>query len=124
MSKGEFLISQLLTQKNILFIKEYSFNDLKGKNNKTYLRFDFAIINSKNKLQLLLEFHGRQHFKDENNWNGESFKERKHRDNLKSEYCLKNKILLITINYSDDIIEKINNMADLLATGKLSPTKE
>lgn len=55
-SHGESLISQILLQNNINFIKEYTFSDLKYIN---LLRFDFAILDDNNNIQFLIEFDGR-----------------------------------------------------------------
>lgn len=54
-SIGEELIASLLTKHNIIFEKEYSFNDLIYKNK---LRFDFAIFNADGTLSHLIEYDG------------------------------------------------------------------
>ena len=54
-SHGEFMIAKILTEHNILFEKEYSFDDLKYQNK---LRFDFAIFNQDGTLSHLVEYDG------------------------------------------------------------------
>lgn len=58
-SFGEEMIGSILTENNIPFQKEYSFDDLIYKNK---LRFDFAIFNTDGTLSHLVEFDGIQHF--------------------------------------------------------------
>lgn len=53
-SIGELHIQQILDDNNIIYMKEYSFSDLK---NKKVLRFDFAIIEN-DKVIRLIEFDG------------------------------------------------------------------
>lgn len=58
-SFGEEMIGNILSENNISFQKEYSFDDLVYKNK---LRFDFAIFNADGTLSHLVEFDGIQHF--------------------------------------------------------------
>ena len=103
-SQGEFIIEKILQENEINYIEEYKFNDLK---NIEPLRFDFAIFNN-NTLQFLIEFDGKQHYTGpEASWkNTRTLKEIQYADNLKNEYCIKNKILLKRIPYFD--IKEIN----------------
>lgn len=78
---GERLVHRMLKNQNIPFTREYSFNDFK-KGNKKY-RFDFYVDNS-----YLIEVDGEYHSTD---------KERIEDDNIKNQYCKKNKIPLIRI---------------------------
>lgn len=91
-SIGEEIIGNILTENNISFQKEYTFNDLIYKNK---LRFDFAIFNSDGTLSHLVEFDGIQHF-EETGW--EDLKIIQFRDSLKNQYCLDNNIKLIRLN--------------------------
>lgn len=96
-SIGEENIEKCLKQNNIIYVKEFSFLDLKDKKK---LRFDFAIFNKKGQLIELIEFDGRQHFDDYTPWNDEeTLDDRQRRDILKNEYCLQNNIKLIRISY-------------------------
>lgn len=95
-SKGETLIDIILKENNIFYKREFSFNDLLGKNNHP-LRFDFAIFNNnETKILKLIEFNGIQHYDTNNNY----YSEELHQADLKKqEYCLKNNIPLQIINY-------------------------
>ena len=100
-SQGEFVIEKILKDYDIQYIKEYSFNDLRGfKNGK--LRFDFAIFYNE-KLAFLIEFDGRQHYDGpEATWTQEhSLEEIQSYDSLKNQYCLNKGIILKRIPYYD-----------------------
>lgn len=101
-SVGEELIASLLTKHNIIYEREYSFDDLVYKNK---LRFDFAVFNTDGSLSHLIEYDGIQHFK-QTGW--EDVKTIQFRDNLKTQYCLDNNIKLIRINNIEDI--KLSNL--------------
>lgn len=97
-SKGELIISQILTKNNIPFSSQYKFNDLVSKKGNK-LKFDFAIFKN-NALYCLIEFQGEQHYKIIEHWGGEeAFLERQYNDKLKREYCELNNIRLIEISY-------------------------
>lgn len=98
-SSGEIKISSILKDNNINFIKEYTFSDLIG-NGGNRLRFDFAILDNKNNLKYLIEYDGIQHF-EQNCFNQtkEAFELLQLYDQMKNDYCKKNNIPLIRINY-------------------------
>lgn len=99
-SENEKNIIKILTDNNIEFATQYTFSDLKGLNGRS-LRFDFAIFKDK-KLSHLIEYQGKQHFiKSEGSW-GKEFETLQKHDILKKEYCIKNNIRLICINYDED----------------------
>ena len=91
-SKGEFQIEQLLKEHNIEYVREYSFSDLID---DLPLRFDFAIFKDK-RLIGLIEFQGEQHYNPSNGYYNETIIEH---DRMKKEYCNKNNIKLIIIDY-------------------------
>lgn len=100
-SKGEYIISQILSANEINFEKQKSFNDLRGKSKYSIYRFDFYIDNS-----YLIEYDGQHHFRAGGGWcNEEHVKNTQERDEEKNEYCRKNNIPLIRIPYThiDDI---------------------
>ena len=106
-SVGETTIAKILTQYNINFKREYSFEDLKYIDK---LRFDFAIFNDNNELLHLVEYDGNQHFVTHNSgWNNqENLNKIQIRDTLKNEYCKEKGIKLIRIKYDENItFEKI-----------------
>ena len=91
-SKGEYQIEQLLKEHNIEYIREYSFSDLVD---DLPLRFDFAIFKN-SQLLCLIEFQGEQHYNPSNGFYNETIVEH---DKMKREYCDKNNIKLIVVNY-------------------------
>ena len=102
-SKGEAKIHYILEELNLNFIPQYHFDDLKSKNNY-FLYFDFYLP----EYNTVIEYQGEQHYNIINKgyYTEQSFLELKERDNLKKEYCNKNKIKLIEIPYTD--YNKIN----------------
>lgn len=107
-SKGESFIATWLKEHNIQYKQQFTFDDLRGRNN-TFLRFDFAIIKD-NKLNCLLEYQGIQHFQNVYNLTEEEWNYSILRDKLKKEYCNKNNIKLYIINYNDNINEKLGEL--------------
>lgn len=96
-SKGEEKLSNILLDNNIIFSKQWTFPDLKSKNNYP-LYFDFAIFNEENKLICLIEYQGSQHYDaPHGKWTDKT----QETDVLKKDYCNKNNIKLITIPYWD-----------------------
>lgn len=96
-SFGELKIIEILNKNNILYKKEYTFNDLKDKQN---LRFDFAILNNQNRLLGLIEFQGEQHYINHpiGYYTQEKIDIIKKHDLLKYQYCIKNKIPILILN--------------------------
>lgn len=96
-SIGEQKIYNILSEHNINFIQQYSFEDLK---NKYSLRFDFAIFDSEQNVKFLIEFQGEQHYRPIEYFGGEEkFKQQKYNDDLKFQYCQEKHIPLIIIPY-------------------------
>lgn len=108
-SKGEQKIKQYLEIKNIIYDREFIFDDLFG--DCFPLRFDFAIFNNKEKtdLKCLIEYDGEFHYKP---IMGIERLERQQRyDGYKNQYCKENDIKLIRIPYwkFDNIEDILNN---------------
>ena len=103
-SKGEMRITQYLRERKINFIPQISFSDLFYKSEDAPLKFDFGIYDNNNKLILLIEFQGIQHYDSSNFFFSE---ENIIRDELKRKYCIDKKIPLIEIKYDEDIEEKL-----------------
>lgn len=98
---------KLLKDYNIRYKKEYHSDDLRGKK-KQFLKFDFAILNNKNQLDYLIEVQGQQHFFNSFGVSDKEFLEGLERDKIKKQYCKKNNIPLIYINYDEKItIDKL-----------------
>lgn len=100
-SRGENIINRILQENNIIYKREYTFDDLLGVNHGK-LRFDFAIFNKENQLIKLIEFQGRQHFEETKVWNNDN----KIHDEYKRKYCKEHNIELLEIPYYD--INKID----------------
>jgi len=90
-SKGELQIKRWLLENNISFIPQYKFEDCK---NVRPLPFDFYLP----ELNICIEFDGEQHFRKENRFYSHNLIIN---DNIKSDYCNKNKIELIRVYYRD-----------------------
>lgn len=113
-SVGESTIAMYLSSKNIMYKKEYTFNDCRDIHP---LPFDFGIKNNNGKLVGLIEFDGVQHFQPVR-FNGmtqecaeSSFQDCVKHDNMKNNYCTKNNIPLLRIKYSE--IKGIHKMIDI-----------
>lgn len=114
-SKGELKIEAILKSLNIKYIPQYSFQDLKGTTRP--LRFDFAIF-QEDKLKILIEYQGEQHYNNLAYFNKrDDFEKRIEYDKKKKQYCQNNKIRLIEIPYWDFniineeyLIRKIENL--------------
>ena len=105
-SKANEHIAKLLKEKKIKFATEYKYYDLIGPKGG-YLRFDFALFDSKRKNVLcLIEYQGEQHYLDT-----EFGKEQREiTDSQKREYCQSNNIQFYEIKYTENIDEKINEI--------------
>jgi hypothetical protein len=101
-SHGEQEIEKYLITTNILFEKQYIFNNCK---NILVLHFDFYIP----KYNCCIEYDGIQHFKPIKYFGGIiSFKETVTHDKIKNEYCKNNNIHLIRISYKENVNDKLN----------------
>lgn len=108
-SHGERLVSECLNSLHIKYIREFSFDDLvNSKGNK--LRFDFAVLDSNDNVELLIEYQGEQHYytPERNSYFGEI--QRNETDALKKDYCLTHNYPLYEIKYDDDIQRRIEEI--------------
>lgn len=100
-SKGEEKINNFLKNNNIIFETQKRFEKCKNINT---LPFDFYLP----EYNICIEFDGFQHYekysfeKDENRLN-----ETRKRDNIKTNFCLKNDIKLIRIKYDECVKDKL-----------------
>lgn len=106
-SEGEHIIKKILQENNISFLQEVKFNNLKD---KTFLRYDFGILDDNNKIIKLIEFDGRQHFDKSSQWYSDELVKR---DEMKTQYALKHNIPLLRINY----LQKDNITIEMLLEG-------
>ena len=95
-SFGEELITKILTENNISFNTQKTFENCIFPTSKRKAKFDFYINN-----QYLIEYDGEQHYKITSyEWDSqEDFEERKIRDQYKNQWCKDNNIPLIRIPY-------------------------
>ena len=101
-SKGEQYIESYLIDNNIKYIRQYWYKDCR---NILPLPFDFYL----NELNILIEYDGRQHFESVDLFGGEEeLLKRKINDQIKNNYCIKNRIPLLRISYLEDIYLKLN----------------
>lgn len=105
-SYGEQKIQEILENKNINFLQEYSFEDLKSENGYP-LRYDFYLLD----YNRLIEYDGEQHFK-ETNYFRDGLEKIQARDLIKNKYAKERGIDLIRIPYTD--INKIT-IKDILS---------
>lgn len=108
-SLGEEKIAKILSDMDVLFIRQKTFSNLysQGACRKYPLRFDFFLP----KYNCCLEYDGIQHFsyrpKNSSTWNTkENYQDTKKRNNIKNKYCQENHIFLVRIPYTEK--EKLN----------------
>ena len=97
-SKGEKLISTILKNNNIEYVKQKTFTDCVGLTKRCIkLPFDFYLP----KYNTLIEYDGQQHFKPVSAWGGEEgFLKIKQRDKIKNDYSISKNIKLIRVPYT------------------------
>lgn len=106
-SKGEQDIERYLIDNNIKYTRQYWYKDCR---NILPLPFDFYL----EELNILIEYDGRQHFESVDIFGGEEeFIKRKTNDEIKNNYCIKNRIPLLRISYLEDVDTKISNYLEL-----------
>lgn len=94
-SKGEYTIIQILTELNINFEYQKTFEKCKI---DFPLKFDFYLPD----FNLIIEYDGEQHFKPIKGLGGEErFKEQQFYDTFKNNWCLQNNIKIFRIPYTD-----------------------
>lgn len=100
-SKGEARITTLLLENDIHFIKQYTFEDLRGDCDRHFF-YDFAILNPDNSVKYLIEFDGIQHFSKQHQFskNEDTLNIIQKRDGIKNNYALSKGIPLIRIPYT------------------------
>jgi len=109
-SKASELLKRLLTQIGVDFELEKKFDNCKNPMTEQYLRFDFYI----EKLNLLIEIDGEQHFIPVNRFGGEeALKTSKYRDYIKDKYADENKIRLVRVSLFDFDTQKRKKYSDV-----------
>jgi len=108
-SKGEDFIYKWLTKNNIQFEMQKRFENCKD---KLTLPFDFYLPD----YNMCIEFQGEQHFTEKKEYFHQKYPfeiQLKH-DKIKKDYCNKNKITLLEINYNENIKEKLEKHIKLV----------
>ena len=107
-SKGEKEIAKLLKINNIMFKRQYAFNNYR---NIYSLPFDFYL----NNYNTCIEYDGEQHYKPNSFFGGiDKFNYIQTNDKIKTKYCIDNGIKLFRIKYNDNIIDSINMILENL----------
>lgn len=105
-SKGERFISRVLKENHIEYIREYRLPE----SNALY-RYDFYLP----EFNLLIEFHGKQHYKPIDFFGGEeAFKETQFRDTMKKALAKETGRNLICIHYKYMRRKNLDNFKELL----------
>lgn len=100
-SKGESEILSFLEENNIKYISQYKFDGCKNIN---HLLFDFYLPD----YNACIEYNGRQHYEVVDYFGGmETLNKQKINDDIKVKYCIDNKIKLLIIKYTDNILNML-----------------
>ena len=109
--KGEEYIKQYLQKDNISFNVQQKFSDLLGTGDGQ-LSYDFSIPDEKYGL-ILIEYNGIQHYEAVEYFGGEEqFKKQKEHDKRKRDYAKKHSYKLITVKYTYDTYESVEEYLD------------
>lgn len=123
--RGENYIKQYLQKNNISFNTQKKFSDLFGIGDGQ-LSYDFSISDEKHKY-ILIEYNGIQHYEANDYFGGEEqFKKQKEHDKRKRNYAKKHGYKLITVKYTYDTYESVEEYLDkeLKNLGVISDTKK
>ena len=123
--RGENYIKQYLQKNNISFNTQKKFSDLFGIGDGQ-LSYDFSISDEKHKY-ILIEYNGIQHYEANDYFGGEEqFKKQKEHDKRKRNYAKKHGYKLITIKYTYDTYESVEEYLDkeLKKLGIIDDTKK
>lgn len=101
-SAGEMRIHDILTEFDVPFEEEYTFDDLVASSGR-HLRFDFAVFTDAGDLDFLIEYNGKQHYCATSCFGGrKGLYRQQYNDTQKRRYCQQHDIKLVTIPYIDD----------------------
>lgn len=102
-SKGEYLIIQQLNNLKIKYKTQYNTPQMKLSSGKSP-RFDFALLDSDEKVVCLIEYNGKQHYSfSGTGWDTEEhLKQTQQRDLEKKQICKNLKIPLEIISYKEE----------------------
>ena len=109
--RGENYIKQYLSKKQYFFNTQQKFPDLFGTGDGQ-LSYDFSIPNEKYG-HILIEYNGIQHYEANDFFGGEEqLKKQKEHDKRKRDYAKKHGYKLITIKYTYDTYESVEEYLD------------
>ena len=94
-SKGEEKIASLLSQHNIPYIKQKTFQTCRFPESNYPAKFDFYVDN-----KYLIEYDGIQHFENIEFFNKKNYSAIREKDEFKTKWCEDNNIPLIRIPYT------------------------
>lgn len=123
--KGEEYIKQYLQKNNISFNVQQKFSDLLGAGDRQ-LSYDFSMHDEKYGY-ILIEYNGIQHYESVEYWGGEAaLKKQKEHDKRKRDYAKKHGYKLITVKYTYDTYESVEEYLDkeLKKLGIIDDTKK
>ena len=123
--KGEEYIKQYLEKNNISFNVQQRFSDLRGTGDGQ-LSYDFSIPDEKFGC-ILIEYNGIQHYEANDFFGGEEqLKKQKEHDKRKRDYAKKHGYKLITVKYTYDTYESVEEYLDkeLKKLGIIDDTKK
>lgn len=123
--KGEEYIKQYLQKNNISFNVQQKFSDLLGTGDGQ-LSYDFSIPDEKYG-HILIEYNGIQHYEAVDYFGGEEqLKKQKEHDKRKRDYAKKHGYKLITVKYTYDTYESVEEYLDkeLKKLGVINDTKK
>lgn len=104
-SKGEHFIYIFLKKAGLLFEREFSFTECKNINP---LRFDFCVKKPNGDILLLIEYDGKQHYKEIAHFGGRNgYLNRVKNDRIKSNFAKSKSIPLLRIRYDQKHPEKL-----------------
>ena len=123
--RGENCIKQYLQKNHISFNTQQKFSDLLGAGDGQ-LSYDFSIPYEKYGY-ILIEYNGIQHYESVEYWGGEAaLKKQKEHDKRKRDYAKKHGYKLITVKYTYDTYENVEEYLDkeLKKLGVVNDTKK
>ena len=123
--RGENYIKQYLQKKQYFFNTQQKFPDLFGTGDGQ-LSYDFSIPNEKYG-HILIEYNGIQHYEANDFFGGEEqFKKQTEHDKRKRDYAKKHGYKLITVKYTYDTYESVEEYLDkeLKKLGVINDTKK
>lgn len=116
-SYPERVISGYLKASKVKFCTEWSDPTLRGESKKKPLYFDFAVFDDSNKLILLIEYQGYQHYQEVAMFGGaNSFTRLQQHDNQKKEYSDCHQIPLLYIPPSNNSLDQIVTFLNVFFT--------